>query len=178
MPLLLLFLPGISSREYNSSFWSKPSLLLEHSKAVINLQVASQNARYAIPKCVCWFFSDISTVSYSMVFTLGQGLTVLWPSLPTQFLFWNKLDAVVSKAYITFNNVPPPLVHIQVEMSQGHEVSISPTSWGNVEGLTAHLSRFTWTHTLHFQKHIMESYATWKSWWFLWSPVQSGGGAH
>lgn len=109
-----------------------------------------------------------------MVFTLGQGLTVLWPSLPTQFLFWNKLDAVVSKAYITFNNVPPPLVHIQVEMSQGHEVSISPTSWG----LTAHLSRFTWTHTLHFQKHIMESYATWKSWWFLWSPVQSGGGAH
>lgn len=67
MPLLLLFLPGISSREYNSSFWSKPSLLLEHSKVVINLQVASQNAPYAIPKCVCWFFSETSTVSYSMV---------------------------------------------------------------------------------------------------------------
>lgn len=35
------------------------------------------------------------------------------------------------------------------------------------------ISRFTWTHTLHIQTHIMESYATWKSWWLLQSPVQS-----
>lgn len=103
---------------------------------------------------------------------------MLWPSLPTQFLFWTKLDAAVSKAYVTFNNVPPPLVQIQVEVSQGHEVSISPASWGNVDGLTAHSSRFTWTHTLHIQTHIMESYASRKSWWLLQSPVQFGGGAH